>query len=229
MASAGARSAAAFPQILNLVRARSLKRRRQAEEYAGEYRNQESEKENLAADVDFVEPGNIRGGEAYDRILQEENCDYGDHAGNYRQQRALGQQLCCQACATCPHHQPNRNFAATTGRTREKKIGDIHARDKQHKSHGAEKDEQLRPLWPYQIFFYRDEPPSPLRGSRVLGRIVSAESRNVGVELRLRLCYGQSRLQACNGSRNDSLRSHGWNRKRKTVESSSEPDVHVGV
>jgi hypothetical protein len=46
-----------------------LKRRRQAEEDAGEYRNQESEKENLAADVNLVEPGNIRRSEAYDRIL----------------------------------------------------------------------------------------------------------------------------------------------------------------
>src|SRR5579862_3502277 len=229
MASAGARSSTAFPQILNLVRIRSLKRRRQAEKDAGDYRNQESKKENLAADVDFVEPGNIRGGEAYDRILQEENCDDGDHAGNYRQQRALGQQLCCQACAACTHHQPNRNFAATSGRAREKQVRDIHARDKQHKSHGAEKDEQLRPLRAYQIFLYRDEPHSPLRGRRVFVRIVPAESRYVGIELRLRLRDGESGPQTCDGARNYSLRPYGWNRKRKTIESRSEPDFHVGV
>src|SRR5208283_1580585 len=55
VASANTRPAAALPQILNLVRIRSLKRRRHPEKDAGEYRDEESEKKHPGADVNLVE------------------------------------------------------------------------------------------------------------------------------------------------------------------------------
>ena len=78
MAPANPRPAPAFPQILNLVGIRSLQCWHQPEEDAGDDGNQESKKKHASADGNLVEPGNIRGGEADDRILQDENRDERD-------------------------------------------------------------------------------------------------------------------------------------------------------
>jgi hypothetical protein len=82
MTSTGGGPTATFPQILNVVRIRGLQRRRQPEQDAGDYGDQESEKKHARANVNFVEPWNIRGREAYDRILQEKDYKQGDCAGD---------------------------------------------------------------------------------------------------------------------------------------------------
>ena len=62
VASGDARAAAALAQILKLIGIGGLKRRSQAEENTGEYRDEESEKEHAGADVNLVESRNIRRG-----------------------------------------------------------------------------------------------------------------------------------------------------------------------
>ena len=121
-------------------------------------------------------------------------------------QRAFRQQLTRQACGPCTQRQSNRKFAPASRRARQKKIGNIHACDQQHKSHRSEKDERLCPQRANQIFLHRNNPKRPRRGSGIISRILPAELRYIGIELRLRLRNSQSGVQSPDRSRNESRR-----------------------
>src|SRR5882762_2417858 len=182
-------SAAFLQGFLQRHFARS-QRWRKTKEHSRNDRNPRGEQQHMP--VQFESAACLRRHQAPKQIPAHFSYPQSQQSACSRQQQALGQQLRCDLPGGGTQGQPHRHFSSPSGRSRQQKVGQVRARNQQHKDRSHLQHQQPAPGIPCVIFLERHHHGTELCiRLRVLFLQVSGNAFHV--LLRLLLCH--TRLQ----------------------------------
>ena len=125
-------------QAADEIEPAGVQRRRQPEQQAGDHRDRDGEHEHRSAHGRLHRRVSRHEGEQ--RGNDPSRREHARDAAERGQQKAFGQQLSDQACASGAQREPHRNLTLPRGRTRQQQIADVRARDDQHERDDGEQN-----------------------------------------------------------------------------------------
>jgi hypothetical protein len=121
---------------------RSVARRRNAKQDAGDHGDAHGEQQDRRIDADVRNRQEVWRQCAVDRTHGPDGAEHPEAAAEHRQDDALREQLPQQARLARAHCRANRDLPLARRGASEEQVGDVRARDEQHAADGAEQHEQ---------------------------------------------------------------------------------------